>query len=52
MILEADEIMYLLNLIRETLPDKFGYSKDPMVARIQGKLSIMLEVKHRVGSSG
>lgn len=46
--LTVKEIAYLLDLIAATLPGGFGYSKDPEVAQLQAKLSIMLEARTRI----
>lgn len=46
--LTVKEIAYILDLIAATLPGGFGYSKDPEVAALQAKLSIMLEARVRV----
>ena len=43
--LSAQEIVFILDNIG---PD-FGYSDNPKVAQLQGKLSIMLEVRQRMG---
>lgn len=44
MFLTEEEIIFILDKIS----DGFGYSDDPKVANLQGKLSIMLEAKQRV----
>ena len=44
-----DEILLLLRKIND---GGFGYSKDPTIALIQGKLSIMLEVESRLENVG
>ena len=43
MILTAEEILLILGKIHP----HFGYSSDPKVAALQGKLSVMLEVASR-----
>jgi hypothetical protein len=45
MILTSEEIQLILQLISEKYGD--GYADDPKVARLQGKLSIMLEAKSK-----
>jgi hypothetical protein len=44
--LTADDIRLLLDLIAEK--HRFGYAKDPAVAQVQARLSVMLEAKARV----
>lgn len=41
--LTEDDLRYLLALIAKTLPGEVGYSDNPKVARLQAKLSVMLE---------
>ncbi len=41
MILTKKEIIFILEKIND---EKFGYSDDPFIALLQGKLSIMLEM--------
>ena len=44
MFLTKEDILLLLSKVND---GKFGYSDDPVIARIQGKLSVMLEVATR-----
>ncbi len=50
MLLSKDEILFILQLIEEK--HGRGYSDDPEIARLQTKLSIMLEAKERVSQRG
>lgn len=50
--LTESEINYLLDLISKSLPSGFGYSKEPAIAQLQAKLSIMLQVQSQGYSTG
>lgn len=45
----VEETAFLLELIRQTLPAKFGYSDNKAVAQLQGKLSVLNEVASSMG---
>lgn len=44
--LTKNEILLILKLIEEK--HGFGYASDPLVGRLQAKLSIMLEVRYQM----
>jgi hypothetical protein len=46
--LNEQDLLLLLNLIAKAEGITIGYSSDPDVARVQAKLSMMLEIKRRV----
>lgn len=50
--LTVEEIHYILGLISASFPGRIvGYSDDPLVGKLQAKLSMMLEAKARVAAA-
>lgn len=45
----VEETAFLMELIRQTLPGKFGYSDNKAVAQLQAKLSVLNQVAASLG---